>query len=444
MADAARTWLRKTLKCLERSERHVNAYVHVRETGALEDAKKADEKNPISSIHGWPFAVKEVIEVAGIATSGGCPALADHVPATDATVVARLRDAGAILVGTQVSHELTCGLDEPPTRNPWNLACYPGGSSAGAGVSVAVGSARFALGTDAAGSVRIPAAMTCTTGLKPTAGLVSSAGVLRQASAPSIDNVGIIARTAVDVAQVLRIIAGPDPLDPRTLQSAADLTLDSPPIQSPTIAVLGPKSRSVLNGMRVVESDIDSCFESACELFREIGANFSIIELPELASAIDAVVTFFSCELAAVHRNLFELNRSMYHPSVAEMLKSSFNTPTEQLRDAVRIRENLRSEVDAALGNEGAEFLLTPTTPRVAMELAEFNPEAELGTLIPFTCGFNLTGHPAVSVPCGFSSGGLPIGLQLVGQRCKDSRLLALAQAFQERTDWHEQRPALP
>ena len=444
MPNAATIQVRGALDEIERSEPHVKAFVHIREADAIQEAELADERHPKSSIHGHPFAVKEVIEVAGLATSGGCPALADHVSKSDATVVARLRDAGAILVGTQVSHELTCGLDEPPTRNPWNLARYPGGSSAGAGVSVALGSAKFALGTDAAGSVRIPAAMTATTGLKPTAGLVSSAGVLRQATAPSIDNVGIVARTATEVAEVLQIIAGPDPLDPGSLQMVADLTRNASSIPSSRFVVLGPKTRSALNEIYAIESDIVESFESACETFREAGAEFSIVELPDLASAIDAVVSFFSSELAAAHRNLFELKQSCYHPSVAEMLKSSFNVPRDQLEHAVIFRGNLRRAVDEALDRSGAEFLLTPTTPRVAMELAEFNPDSELGTLIPYTCGFNLTGHPAVSVPCGFSSDGLPIGLQIVGQRYRDARILAIAEAFQDRTDWHLRRPTLP
>ena len=378
-------------------------------------------------------------------TSGGCRAFADNVATSDATVVARLRDAGAVLVGTQVSHELTCGLDQPPTRNPWNIACYPGGSSAGAGVSVAVGSAEFALGTDAAGSVRIPAAMTGTTGLKPTAGLVSTAGVIRQATAPSIDNVGIIAGTAAEIAEVLRVVAGPDPLDPQTLQAAAASTPDAPTIINHTrFAVLGPATRSALDEVHAIDPDVDGAFDSACAMLREAGALISTIELPELPAAIGAVVTFFSAELAAAHRGVFEGKREYYHAGVAEMLRSSFDIPKERLENAVEVRQRLRTAVDDALAPSRAECLLTPTVPRVAMALSEFDPGEELGTLIPYTCGFNLTGHPAVSLPCGFSSGGLPIGLQMIGRRWKDFRLLALARAFQDRVDWHGRRPVLP
>lgn len=444
MADKAGARLQQVLDVLGSSEPYVRAYVHVREDEARDEAGRVDAQEPRSPLHGCPFAVKEVFEVAGVVTSGGCRALADNVANSDATVVARLRDAGAVLVGTQVSHELTCGLDQPPTRNPWNISHYPGGSSAGAGVSVAVGSAEFALGTDAAGSVRIPAAMTGTTGLKPTAGLISTTGVIRRATAPSIDNVGIIAGTAAEIAEILRVIAGPDPLDQKTLQAAAAMPPDAPPINGTRFAVLGPETRSALDEVHAIDPDVDRAFESACALLRDAGARISTIELPELPAAIGAVVTFFSAELAAAHRGVFEGKQEYYHASVAEMLRSSFDIPNERLEDAIMVRQRLRVAMDDVLAPSRAECLLTPTVPRVAMALSEFDPGEELGTLIPYTCGFNLTGHPAVSLPCGFSSGGLPIGLQMVARRYYDFRLLALAKAFQDRVDWHWRRPVLP
>ncbi len=444
MADKAGARLQQVLDVLGSSEPYVRAYVHVREDEARDEAGRVDAQEPRSPLHGCPFAVKEVFEVAGVVTSGGCRALADNVANSDATVVARLRDAGAVLVGTQVSHELTCGLDQPPTRNPWNISHYPGGSSAGAGVSVAVGSAEFALGTDAAGSVRIPAAMTGTTGLKPTAGLISTTGVIRRATAPSIDNVGIIAGTAAEIAEILRVIAGPDPLDQKTLQAAAAMPPDAPPINGTRFAVLGPETRSALDEVHAIDPDVDRAFESACALLRDAGARISTIELPELPAAIGAVVTFFSAELAAAHRGVFEGKQEYYHASVAEMLRSSFDIPKERLEDAIMVRQRLRVAMDDVLAPSRAECLLTPTVPRVAMALSEFDPGEELGTLIPYTCGFNLTGHPAVSLPCGVSSGGLPIGLQMVARRYYDFRLLALAKAFQDRVDWHGRRPVLP
>lgn len=426
----------------------VHAFVDLREQEARREAAAADAATPQSPLHGQVFAVKEVFDLADVATTGGCRALADNVPQQDAVVVQRLKQAGAICTGALVSHELTFGLDQPPTRNPWDLSCYPGGSSAGAGVAVAVGAARFALGTDAAGSVRIPAAMTGTVGYKPTYGLISQAGVLRAASAPSIDHVGIIAREVAVVTDVLKVIAGPEPNDSRTLHN-----LPSPPLNTANdisdlsgqrLAVLGPATVGALNETYPLDAEIESVFKAVLEVYRSAGADIVTIELPGLADAIGAVVTLFSVELAVAHRRRLPGHEEQYNPSVAGALRSAFDTPPEQVETAIRTRVALRRAIDDALHSARATFLLTPTTPRVAMPLDRFDPGAELGTLIPYTCGFNLTGHPALSLPSGFTTGGLPIGHQIIGPRFADAGVLSVGQCFQAQTQWHERRPALP
>lgn len=425
----------------------VHAFVDLLEPEARQQAAAADRVTSHSPLHGQVFAIKEVFDVAGIAT-GGCRALADNVPRQDAVVVKRLKQAGATFIGTLVSHELTYGLDQPPTRNPWNLSCYPGGSSAGAGVAVAVGAARFALGTDAAGSVRIPAAMTGTVGFKPTYDLVSHAGVLRAASAPSIDHVGIIARDVSVVADVLKVIAGPDPNDARTLHHlpspSSSSTMGIADLSDQTLAVLGPATVNALNETFPLDPEIEFAFKAALEVYRSAGADILTMELPGLADAISAVVTLFSVELAADHRLRLPAHEDQYNPSVADALRSAFDTPPEQIETAIRTRVALRQALDDAMQSCDAAFLLTPTTPRVAMPLDGFDPGVELGTLIPYTCGFNLTGHPALSLPCGFTTGGLPIGHQIVGPRFADADVLSVGHVFQAKTQWHECRPALP
>nr|WP_254445009.1 amidase [Ruegeria atlantica] len=427
----------------DRTEANIHAYKHLLRQEARTAASEADQNAPTSPIHGWPFAVKEVFDVTGVPTSGGCPAFENRVPDRDATAVRRLRDAGAILIGTQVSHELTCGADEPPTRNPWNLACYPGGSSAGAGASVAVGSARFALGTDAAGSVRIPAAMTGTVGLKPSAWRVSAAGIFRKATAPSIDNVGIVARDVSDVRAVLQTIAGPDLDDPRTLWQMED----SAPVakltelQGCSLAVLGPKTIDLLNEVHELDPEIKSAFDNVCDVYQTLGACIVFVEIPELAEAIPTVVTLFSTELAAAHRASLRERSDAYFPSISDMLRANLNPDRGDLAAAIQTRTRLRRAIDTALHNVEAKFLLTPTTPRVAMKLATFIPAEELGSLIPYTCGFNLTGHPALSLPSGFSSEGLPIGHQIVGPFSRDNEVLDLGDLYQSQTHWHKARP---
>ena len=359
----------------------------------------------------------------------------------------RLRGAGAVLVGTHVAHELTCGLDEPPTRNPWALDSYPGGSSAGA--SVAVGSAAFALGTDAAGSVRIPAAMTGVVGLKPTAGLVSAHGVVRHATAPSIDNVGILARTVPEVSAVLEVIAGPDPADAATLWEFTDVgaaasaeALGS--LVGRRLGILGDSTRAALDARTPPEREVWSSFDVACDVLRQLGAALVPVELPALEAAPDAVFTFFSTELAAAHRHLLEDRAAGYHPGVLGMLVGALSIPESQVAEAVAFRRGLRAEVQATFSAGELDALVTPTTPRTAMPLASFDPATELGSLIPYTGPFNLTGQPAVSVPCGFTSSGLPIGLQLVGVPFDDAGLLRVAAAYEQATTWYDDEPEVP
>ena len=449
MLESAVARLERVLQRLDETEPFVHAYVDVDRLGAAFEARHIDDAGPGGPLAGRPFAVKEVISVAGLPAAGGSRAFSDHVAGRDATVVGRLRGAGAVLVGTHVAHELTCGLDEPPTRNPWALDSYPGGSSAGGGASVAVGSAAFALGTDAAGSVRIPAAMTGVVGLKPTAGLVSAHGVVRHATAPSIDNVGILARTVPEVSAVLEVIAGPDPADAATLWEFTDVgaaasaeALGS--LVGRRLGTLGDSTRAALDARTPPEREVWSSFDVACDVLRQLGAELVPVELPALEAAPDAVFTFFSTELAAAHRHLLGGRAARYHPGVLEMLVGALSIPTSQIAEAVAFRRGLRAEVQATFSADELDALVTPTTPRTAMPLASFDPATELGSLIPYTCPFNLTGQPAVSVPCGFTSSGLPVGLQLVGVPFDDAGLLRVAAAYEQATTWHDDEPEIP
>ena len=374
---------------------------------------------------------------------------------------------------TQVSHELTCGLDEPPTRNPWALDSYPGGSSAGGGASVAVGSAAFALGTDAAGSVRIPAAMTGVVGLKPTAGLVSTKGVVRHATAPSIDNVGVLARSVTEVSEVLGVIAGADPADAATLLHAGGMraipsagTHEPGPDEAVSLrgsrmrtipsvgtheqlsgvrlGTLGDATRAAMDARTPPEREVWGSFDAACEVLQNLGAALAPVEIPALEGAPDAIFTLFATELAAPHRHLLEGRAADYHPGVLEMLVGALSIPVSQVTEAVAFRGGLRGEVLGAFAAARLDALVTPTVPRVAMPLASFDPATELGTLIPYTCPFNLTGQPAVSVPCGFTASGLPIGLQLVGLPFEDVALLDVASAYEQATTWHTCEPEVP
>ncbi|MEM7172162.1 MAG: amidase [Pseudomonadota bacterium] len=437
----AKGQLEHALNAVAHTESKVHAYRHLLETEAWSAAADADTNPDSSAIHGWPFAVKEVFDVAGVQTSGGSQAYKDRIAPADATAIERLRSAGGILVGTQIAHELTCGLDQPATRNPWDLAYYPGGSSAGAGVSVAVGSARFALGTDAAGSVRIPAAMTGTTGLKPTWGLISSHGVMRQASAPSIDHIGIIARSAAEITHILPVVAGPDPWDPATLR--AQPAQDEAPRYNNRIAILGDVTLEALAEIHPLDPDIKTAFSDARIVFQKAGAEFVKVEVPTLPIAVEAILTFFSAELACANAKTLTERKAAFSPAVAEIIERGLATPAVQMLKAQRTRSQLRQEIRSAFDSTDTHFLLTPTTPRPAMPLSQLDPSEELITLVPFTCGFNLSGNPAISLPSGRTCDGLPIGLQIVSRPFMEVGLLKLAMQFQKLTDWHKRRPSL-
>ena len=449
MRDSASSRLERVSDRLGATEAVVHAYAHVDIDEARKAAEAADATEPVGSLHGLPFAVKEAIDVSGIVTAAGSRVFADRVPGVDATVVQRLRAAGAVLVGTHVSHELTCGLDQPATRNPWAPDRYPGGSSAGGGVSVAVGSSDFALGTDAAGSVRIPGAMTGVVGLKPTAGLVSSSGVVREATAPSIDHVGVLARRVSEVADVLAVIAGPDPADAATLRMSASastselLGSEGASIEGLRLGVFGEATQDALNELVAPEPEVVKVVDAAYQQLKELGATLVPVELPTLVRSSEAIFTLFSTELAAAHRRLLEPRRAAYHPAVAEMLAQALEVPSEQVVEAVEIRTTLRRETERAFSDSGVRLLVSPTTPRAAMPLDSFDPEEELGTLIPYTCPFNLTGQPAVSLPCGFTRDALPVGLQIVGTAYGEAEVLRVASAYEQATGWHDRHPRI-
>jgi Asp-tRNA(Asn)/Glu-tRNA(Gln) amidotransferase A subunit family amidase len=403
------------------TEPRVRAYVHVDIAGAR--AQLAAAKGPLAGV---PFGVKDVIAVTGMPLGCGSALFDGEVAEVDATAVRMLREAGAVVVGKQVTHELTCGLDEPPTRNPWSLDSYPGGSSAGGGVSVAVGSARFALGTDAAGSVRIPAAMTGVVGVKPTWGRISHDGVRRAASAPSIDHVGILAPSVSVAAEVLEVTGGVEP--------------GSPPNE--------------LAGVRVgvLTNDLHDAFgtdaavlvrvDEAIGILEALGAELVSVEVPSLPLAARAIFTIFPVELALAHGMIPSRRPEAYSDGVRKLLELGAAMPDEWLRAARRLRGRLRRELGEVFARLDLDVLVTPTTPRVAMPLSELEPGRDLAALVAYTCPFNLTGQPAISVPCGFADD-LPVGLQIVARPFDEATALAVAGRYEGVTDWHRRRPTV-
>jgi aspartyl-tRNA(Asn)/glutamyl-tRNA(Gln) amidotransferase subunit A len=429
-----------TLRRIDQTEPLVHAYVQVLVEPALVAARQADARRSRGSLQGIPIGIKDVLVTRDAPTAAGSRLLAGYTTNHDATVVRRLREAGVVIVGKQVTHEFACGQNVPPTRNPWDLRHYPGGSSAGGGVSVAVGSALGAIGTDAGGSVRKPAAVTATVGLKPTHGRVSGFGTIRAASAPSLDHVGTFTRTVEDAALLLQEIAGFDPADRRSIDEAIpDYLVDlGRGIAGMRLGVApGYFARSTM------QPEVASLVERAFSELERLGAILVPVELPSFSLALPAGFTIFMVEGAQAHRRWLVERAKDYDEGTRCLLELGSLLPAAHLAAAHRARMAMRAEVRAAFRDARLDALVTPTLPITSMPLDEMVVARDLPRLIPFTLPWNLTGLPALSVPCGFTSAGLPAGLQVVGRPFDEATLFRIGHAYEQATPWHRQRPSL-
>jgi aspartyl-tRNA(Asn)/glutamyl-tRNA(Gln) amidotransferase subunit A len=388
-----------------------------------------------------PLAFKDVYDTAGLRTTANSPLYAERVPGADATVVARLRAAGMVLLGKLALYEFSLGVPEltgqfPAARNPWNLARVPGGSSSGSAAAVAAGLCAGSFGSDTGGSVRGPAAYCGVVGLKPSAGLVSRRGIIPLAW--TLDQAGPMARSVEDIALLLQAAAGYDEGD------LASLRLPVPDYRNG----LG---RS-LHGLRIgapinftdarmdIHPETMRVYTEAVAVLRELGAEVEPIELPDLIGlGTEIVLVIGTCEsLALLEDDVRQ------HP---ERLGPSFvNVPLAgALYSAVDYIQALRGRtlISRALARvmEAYDLLVLPTTSTPA---PPFDVEPTRSGWRPTTLLrrlFNLTGQPAVSVPAGMSADGLPIGIQLAGRLFEDATVLAAAHAFTEATRWHMRRP---
>ena len=425
-----------------------NSYLTVCRSQALEAAREAEQAiargGYLGPMHGIPVAVKDQLWSKGVRTTGGSRILADLVPQEDSTAIANLKRAGAILLGKTNLPELgITGFSHRfrTPRNPWNLDISAGGSSSGSGAAAGAYLCATSLGEDTGGSIRRPAAWSGLVGLRPTWGRVSRYGVMR--GVWSMDSIGPISRSVSDAAITLGAIAGYDPKDP--------YTWDTPV----------PDYRSALDGdikgIRVgvvselmhsdqVEPDVKDTVVKAVSALGELGASVEEVSIP-LASHANAIFqVHLQVEPALDQWEWLRTRLQDYGHDVRISLLTGSLVPAQVYYKAQKLRSLLRSQVLRAF--DRYDVLVSPTSGRVAPTLEQDDPpitSKRMVSRLPFmlTNSFNLTGAPAISVPCGFSSGGLPIGLQVGGRPGADEMVLKVSHAYEQSTPWHTMKPPL-
>ena len=387
-------------------------------------------------LHGIPIALKDNIDTAGVLTTAASAVFADRVPDEDAEVVTRLEAAGAVVLGKLNMHEFAYGgtsafTHTGPVRNPWDTGRIPGGSSGGSGAAVAARLCAGALGTDTGGSVRIPAAHCGIAGLKPTYGLASIRGIVPLSV--SLDHVGPMCRSVADAALMLQPMAGYDP------RGIASIEAEIPDYAG---ALRRRTSAMRLGVPRAFHEDVDpqvlAAVERALGVLGDLTADTRDVELPPLPAARTVGV-----EAYAYHADLLEEHRGLYAESTLARIEGGAEMSAADYAEARYQLALVRKAVAAAF--DDVDVLVTPTLVElpVSIEAAMASPLEATAILIRNTAPFNGYGIPAITVPCGFSREGLPIGLQLCGRALGEVDVLALAHAYEQATGWHARTPPL-
>lgn len=436
---------RSALDGIDRVDDRLGTFVLVDRDGALSAAEAADallrsgrDSGPLTGI---PVGVKDIIDMAGLPTRCGSPAFPDRARPEDATVVARLREAGAVMIGKTTTHELACGVYSAPAANPWDTDRLPGGSSGGSGAAVAAGVVPMALGSDTGGSIRIPASVCGVAGLKPTFGRVSRAGVASLAW--SLDHLGPLAATVSDCAAGLQAMAGFDPADPATS------TRPVPDFSAGLDRGVDGLRIGVLAGgpFAPVQDGVAEAFGRALEVLRNLGAELRAIEVPELDHTIATEFAIVGPEAAAYHRRLLCDDPEGISPGIRQLFTIGTLAPSSYYLMGLQARVVIRDALRAAYESHDLRAVVTPTLPAAAAPAGEEQLECGgrmedvTAAYVRTTAPFNLSGQPALSVPCGFDADGLPVGLQVAGRPFDEVAVLRIGAAYESATRWHDRRP---
>jgi aspartyl-tRNA(Asn)/glutamyl-tRNA(Gln) amidotransferase subunit A len=435
--------LRGSLEAIHQWDPLVKAMITVDEEGARRSAEAADraaaEGRSLGLLHGVPLVVKDNIDTAGLRTTCGSRFFEDNVPAADATVVQRLRAAGAVIVGKCTLHEFAFGVrSHNPVvgqcRNPWDPSRIPGGSSGGSGVAVATGMAEMALGTDTGGSVRIPASLNGISGLRPTVGRVSNHGCLPVS--PTHDTIGPMARSVEELALLFAVIAGHDAADP--VSEAREL---------PNFL---PRLRDGIAGRRIgrprnhyfdnVSAPVGAAIEEAVRTFSRLGAEIVDVEVPGAEEAHAWATAMIYSDACALHAERLEQGGERWGPQTLERMRMGLRYTGTDYARSMRQREAWCRTLQEVFGR--VDVLLSPSSPTVAPLIDDQRSLFEATRAVTQNTYAGAFGRiPGLSVPCGASPEGLPIGVQLEAACWNEPLLLQAGWAFQSVTDWHQRRP---
>ncbi len=436
------------LSRIEALEPKLNSFITLLPDQAMAAARKAEKEiqyeRYLGPLHGIPFGLKDLFYAKGVRNTSGSKIFDHFIPNFDSTIALRLKEAGAILLGKLNLHPFaygTTGENEEygHMHNPWNPALITGGSSGGSGSAVASGQCILALGTDTGGSIRIPGALCGIVGLKPTYGRLSRYGLT--ALSWSQDHPGPMVRNVEDCALIMNAVSGYDPNDPTSLNL---------PVPNFTKALTGH-----IRGLRVgvvkeffevpIESKVKECVWKAIEKLGELGAIVSEVSWPIYPYHMAIASTIQMAEATAYHSKLIRENASKIYPPVRIRLEAGIFISATDYIQAQRARILFyRQSLDLL---KEVDLLAGPTVPVTAFPIGTF--EVKVGDqkvnvvslLTQYTRPFNLNGFPAITVPCGFSDDGLPIGLQLAGRPFDEETVLRVAHAYEQATEWHRRRP---
>ena len=439
---SAREAVERCLARIERLDPALNAMVTTTAESARREADACDraaaEGRWLGLLHGMPIALKDNIETAGVRTTSGAAYLADHIPNRDAPVVGRLKAQGAVLIGKANLQELAWGVVSTnpvvgQCRNPWNPAHIPGGSSGGSGATVAAEMALAALGTDTGGSVRIPASMTGIAGLRPTHGSISIRGITPVSVAH--DTVGPMARYVADVARLFAALAAYDPLDPVSRELPLGNFL--------------PRLDDGIEGVRIglarnfffdgVDGEVEAAVRAAAATLESLGARLIDVTLPGAETAQRWTTIMAYADACAYHKERLDAGPGPLSDAVYERMMMGRKFSAVDYAEAMRGREAWRRALAEVF--QTVDVLLAPTTPRPAPPIgAGGSLHRATQDATRFTYGGALASIPGLSVPCGFSADGLPIGAMLEAAWGAEPLLFRIGHAYQQATDWHLRR----